>query len=146
MGAETPYWGRYMWPAMPIFELVRAIPVKIHVWKFGSDWLNLSRVIVSTNIQRKRINPRLGRVTFDLWYPFSNSVDIFQSKVMCENLVWTGWNRRNVNFHGWGWSPLLEGVACELRCPFSNTAELFQSKVMCENLVWIGWAFQELSR
>ena len=29
----------YMWPAMPIFELGRAIPVKSHVWKFGPDWL-----------------------------------------------------------------------------------------------------------
>ena len=34
-----------MWPAMPIFELGQAIPVKSHVWKFGSDWLRLSRVI-----------------------------------------------------------------------------------------------------
>ena len=49
-GAETPYYGGYMWPAMPIFEFGRAIPVKSHVWTFGSDWLSLSRVIVSTNI------------------------------------------------------------------------------------------------
>ena len=46
--------GGYMWPAMPIFELDRAIPVKSHVWKFGSDWLSFSRVIVSTNIQKKK--------------------------------------------------------------------------------------------
>ena len=49
-GAETPYEGGYMWPAMPKFELGRANPVKSHVWKFSSDWLSLSRVIVSTNI------------------------------------------------------------------------------------------------
>ena len=39
---------------------------------------------------------------FDLRYPFSNSADLFQSKVMCENLVWIGWNRRYVDFHGGG--------------------------------------------
>ena len=42
--------GCYMWPAMPSFELGRAIPVKSHVWKFVLDWVSLSRVIVSTNI------------------------------------------------------------------------------------------------
>ena len=31
---------------MPIFELGWAIPTKSHVWKFGSDWLSLSRVII----------------------------------------------------------------------------------------------------
>ena len=36
--AETPYYGGYMWLAMPIFELGWAIPVKGHVWKFGLDW------------------------------------------------------------------------------------------------------------
>ena len=53
-GAEAPYRGGYMWPAMPIFELGRPIPVKSHVWKFCSDWLNLSSVIVSTNIKKKK--------------------------------------------------------------------------------------------
>ena len=38
-------------------------------------------------------------VTFDLWCPFSDSDALFQSKVMCENLVWIGWNRRYVKFH-----------------------------------------------
>ena len=38
--------GGYMWPAMPIFELGRGCIDKSHVWKFGSDWLRLSRVIV----------------------------------------------------------------------------------------------------
>ena len=41
--------GGYMCPTMPVFELGRVIPLKSHVWKFGSDWLSLSRVIVSTN-------------------------------------------------------------------------------------------------
>ena len=29
-------------------------------------------------------------ITFDLRCPFSNSDELFQSKVMCENLVWIG--------------------------------------------------------
>ena len=41
--------GGYMWPVMPIFELGRAFLDKSHVWKFGLDWLRLSRVIVVTN-------------------------------------------------------------------------------------------------
>ena len=41
--------GGYMWPAMPIFELGRGCLDKSHVWKFGSDWLRLSRVIVRKN-------------------------------------------------------------------------------------------------
>ena len=45
-GAEAPIKGGYMWPAMPIFKLGLAIPIKSHVWKFGSDWLSLSRVII----------------------------------------------------------------------------------------------------
>ena len=43
---KPPIKGGYMWPAMPIFKLGLAIPNKSHVWKFGSDWLNLSRVII----------------------------------------------------------------------------------------------------
>ena len=70
-GTEAHYWGSYMWPAMPIFELGRAISVKSHVWKFGLDWLILSRVILSTNIhyKKKKItdapeNSILGKILF----------------------------------------------------------------------------------
>ena len=71
-------------------------------------------------------NPLLRGVTFDLWCPFSNSDEIFQSKVMCENLVWIGWNRRDVNFEGGGRPPNRGGgVTCDLRCQFSNLAEVF---------------------
>ena len=35
-------------------------------------------------------SPLLGGLTFDLRCPFSNSDELFQSKVMCENLVWIG--------------------------------------------------------
>ena len=59
----------------------------------------------------------IRRVTFDLWCPFSNSDVLFQSKVMCSDLLWIGWNQRYVNFE--------EGITCDLWCPFSNLAELF---------------------
>ena len=47
--AKPPIRGGYMWPVMPIFELGWAILVNSHVWKFGLDWLSLSKVIVVTN-------------------------------------------------------------------------------------------------
>ena len=50
----SPIRGGYMWLAMPIFELGRAFLDKSHVWKFGSDWLRLSRVIVLTNKKKKK--------------------------------------------------------------------------------------------
>ena len=105
VGAEPPYWGSCMCPAMPIFGFGWAIPVKSHLCKFGSDWLSLSRVIVSTNIFLWGRNPLLGGVIFDLWCPFLNSDELFQSKVMCGNLVWIDWNRRYVNFEGGGRLP-----------------------------------------
>ena len=40
MGQTPPIrGGGHIWTVMPIFELGWAIPVKIHVWKFGLDWL-----------------------------------------------------------------------------------------------------------
>ena len=48
-GGWPPVRGGYMWPAMSIFELGRGFLDKSPVWKFGSDWLRLSRVIVGTN-------------------------------------------------------------------------------------------------
>ena len=41
-----------------------------------------------------------GGVTFDILCSFSNSDELFQSKVMCENLVWIGSNQRYVKFQG----------------------------------------------
>ena len=83
-------------------------------------------------------------VTCGLWHPFSNSAELFQSKVMWK--IWFGLVEIGgmLSLRG-AEDPLLGGVTCDLRCPSSNLAELFQSKVMCENLVRIGWAFQELS-
>ena len=94
---------------MPIFGLGRAIPGKSHLCKFSSDWLSPSRVIVSTNIFLFGRLPLLGGVTFELWCPFLNSDELFQSKFMCGNLVWIGWNRRHVNFEGGGRPPVRGG-------------------------------------
>ena len=75
-GEKTPIRGGYMWPVMPIFKLAIAIPVKSHVWKFGSDCLSLSRVIIW--IFRGGRNPLLGglHVTcnahFRTWLSYSS--------------------------------------------------------------------------
>ena len=53
---------------MPIFELVRAIPVKSHLWKFGSDWLSLSRVIVVTVKKKIYINFSTSEITYQGGY------------------------------------------------------------------------------
>ena len=94
--------------------------------------------------------PRIREVTCGLWCPFSNLAEVFQSKVMCENLVWIGKAFQELScpqtffWGGGGRSPLV-GATCDLWWPFSNLDEIFQSKVMRENLVQIRWAFQELS-
>ena len=139
------HWG-VTWPAIPILELFLAIPVKSHVWKFGSDWLSLSRVIVSTNIPKKKKKKQSGGLHLTCDTHFWTRLT-FSSQKSCVK-IWFGL----VEIRGMlisrgvgGRSPLLEGVTCDLRCPFSYIAELFQSKVMCENLVRSGWAFQELS-
>ena len=87
-GKKPTIRGGYVWPAMPIFELGWAIPVKSHVWKFGLDWLSLSRVIIWI-FQGE--GPPISGVTCDLRCPFLDLAELFQSKVMCENLVQIGW-------------------------------------------------------
>ena len=93
-------------------------------------WLGLVEPFKSSRVHKHfsggggGINPLLVRVTFDLWCPFSNSDELFQSKVMWENLVCIGWNRRYGNVEEGGRPPLW-GVTCDLWCPFSNLAELF---------------------
>ena len=140
-GQKPPIKGGYMWPAMPIFELGLAIPVKSCVWKFGSDWLSLSRVIIW--IFRGGRNPLLGGFACDLQCPLSDLDELFQSKVICVNLVRIGWAFQELScpqtfFYG-GRNPLLGRVTFDLWSPFLNSGEIFQSKVMCGNLVWIGW-------
>ena len=94
---------------MSIFGFGWAIPVKSHLCEFGSGWLSLSRVIAShKHFSRGQKPPIRGGVAFDLWCPFLNSDELFQSKFMCGNLVWIGWKRRFVNFEG-GERPPVRG-------------------------------------
>ena len=60
-GQKPPIKGGYMWPAMPIFEHGWAFSLKSHVWKFGPDWLSLSRVILSTN--KHSLHPKKKKIT-----------------------------------------------------------------------------------
>ena len=49
--------------AMPIFKFSRALPIKNHVWKFGVDWLSLSRVIVLKK-KKKKTHTQLKTISF----------------------------------------------------------------------------------
>ena len=87
-------------------------------------------------------NPLLGGgggVKFDLWCPFSNSDELFQSKVLCENLVWIGWNWRYVNFRWWGGggrSPLLGGLHVAGNAHFRTWLSYFSQKSCVK--IWFG--------
>ena len=120
-----------MWPAMPIFDLSQAIPVKSHVWKFGSDWLTLSRDIVSTNKQtNKHTNMQTNMQTYKqtskkkkaskgarLWCARRGSYNnqkhwkIWESALFSGYYMWLKFhqNRRYLIFQG-GRSPLLRGL------------------------------------
>ena len=123
VGAETPYWGGCKWPAMPIFGLGWAIPVKSHLCKFGSDWLSLSRVIVSTNIFLWGRHPLLGGSHLNCDAHFWTRMSYSSQKSCVE--IWFGL----VEIGGMlilrgAEDPLLGGVTCDLRCPFLNLAEV----------------------
>ena len=92
----------------PFSDLAELFQAKVICVNLVLDWLSPSRVIVSTNIFLWGRLPLLGGVTFELWCPFLNSDELFQSKFMCGNLVWIGWNRRHVNFEGGG-RPTVRG-------------------------------------
>ena len=109
VGEEAPYYG---WLHVTCNAHFRTQPSYSSQKSCVKIWFGLVEPFKSYrgNIKKKKNNPQLGGVTFGLWCPCSNSSDQFQSKVMCENLVWIGWNRRYVNFQGVGKSPLLEGA------------------------------------
>ena len=72
--------------------------------------------------------PPIRGVTYDLQCPFSNLVELFQSKVTCKfGSDWLSFSRVTVstNIFLWGRNPLLGGVTSDLRCPFLNLAEVF---------------------
>ena len=123
-GVRPAQLGGLMWPAMPIFEPGRAILVKSHVWKFGLDWLSLSRVIVSTNIFRGAY-PQMGgglHLTCDAHFRTQMS---YSSKTLGDN-IWFGLVEiGSMPMLREAEDPLLGGVTCDLQCPFLNLAELF---------------------
>ena len=83
-------------------------------WNYG----NLSYLVANTyDLNFIKIGDIwiFGGVTFDLWYSFLNWDELFQSKAMCENLVWIGWNWRYVNFRGGG-TPIRWRVGLHVTC------------------------------
>ena len=82
--------------------------------------------------------PLLGGVTFDLRCPFSNSDELFQSKVMCENLVGLDWLKSEAcYFSGGGEMSPFSGVICDLQCPFPNFWPSYSSQKSCVK-IWLG--------
>ena len=115
---RNPLLRGYMWPAMPIFELSWAILVKSHMWKFGSYWLGLSRVFVSTNIF-----PGVGPET-----PISGRGGYSWPVMPIFELGWAIPVKSHVWKFGLDWlkmEPLLGWVTHDLWGPFSNLAKVF---------------------
>ena len=189
-GAEGPIrkggGGGCKWPAMPIFKIGRAIPVKSHEWKFGSDWLSLSsycgnrqKIKDKTSKMAQLWSAREGLAIIEgIWksgnlpYLVANIYGLHFIKIGGTwffrgqkppirglTIIVRNWNYGNLSYlvantyglnsikiggisifrGGGGQRRPIRGVTFDLRCPFSNLGELFQSKVMSENLVWIGW-------
>ena len=120
-----------------------AIPVKSRV----EIWFGLVEPFKSYHLNFPwGQKPPIRGVVWDLQCPFSDLAELFQSKVICVNLVRISWafqelSRPQTFFYG-GRNPQLGGVTFDLWCPFLNSDELFQPKVMCGNLVWIGWKWR----
>ena len=90
-------------------------------------------------------SPLLGGVTCDLRYPFSNSDELFQSKVMCENLVRIGWafQELSIEFSGVGGgvggrNALLGGLHVTCNAHF-RTWPNYSSQKSCVK-IWFGLA------
>ena len=146
-GAEAPIRG-YMWPAIPIFELVRAIPVKSHVWKFGWNWLSLSRVIVSTDKKKKMNFPGGGgqksplgglHLTFDAHFELGWAIPV-------KSHVWKfglDWFKSEVCKISGGQKPPIKGSHMWPVMPIFVHGRAISVK----RLVWkFGWDWLSLSR
>ena len=92
----------------------------LHFNKIGGIW--------TLRVGRK---PLFGLVAFELWCSFSNSGELFQSKVMCENFAWIGCNRRYVNIQG-GRSP-YQVFTCACDAHF-QTWQSYSSQKSCVSL------------
>ena len=122
---------------MPIFKLALAIPVKSHVWKFGLDWLSLSSYLNFPWGQK----PPIRGVACDLQCPFSNLAELFQSKIICVNLVRIGWALQELScpqtfFYG-GRNPLLGGAYIWPVMPIFLTRMSYSSQKSCME-IWFG--------
>ena len=172
---------------MPIFELGWAIPVKSHMWKFGWEWVSLSRVIVVTSKQKIKLKNKASKASrlwtvqrgaYNNWkhlkfweaalfsgilmVSISSKLEVFDFSggrsplvgglTIIEGiwnyghllyLVANGYRLYFIKIGGiWivrGQKTPIGGVTFDLWCPFSNLAELFQSKVICKTLGWTGW-------
>ena len=139
---------------MPIFELARVIPVKSHVWKFGSDWLSLSRVIVVTDRKKKNglnviktggiwIFLGGGQKTPIRWGYMWPAMPIFElgwaiPVKICENLVRIGWAFQELSFEfpGRGRNTLLGGLHVACNAHF-RTWPSYSSQKSCVK-IWFG--------
>ena len=110
-GQKTPIRGTYNdkkkdWNYRNLPYLV-ANTYGLNVIKIGGIWIFWGQ------------KPPIRGVTCDLWCPFMNSDELFQSKVMCENLVQIGWAFQELSFEfsgGVGARNLLLGglhVTCD---------------------------------
>ena len=129
-----------MWPAMPIFELGLAIPVKSHVWKFGSDWLSLSRVIIWIFLGGR--NPLSGglHVTcnahFRTWLSYSSQ----KSSVQIWFRLVEPFKSYRVHKHfSMGQKPPIRGGYIWPVMPIFELGWAIPVKSHGWNLVWIGW-------
>ena len=135
--AEAPIKGGYMWPAMPIFKFGLAIPIKSHVWKFGSDWLSLSRVIIW--IFRGGRNPLLGGCKWPAMPIFGLGWAIPVKSHLCKfGLDWLSLSRVIVstNIFLWGRHPLLGGLHLNCDAHFWTRMSYSSQKSCVE--IWFG--------
>ena len=112
----------HMWAAMSTFVHGRAISVKCLVWKFGSDWLSLSRVIVVTDKKKKKKNfcgAEKPLLEGGYIWPLMPIFELRWTRLFQSSHVWKfglDWLKSEVcKISGDGRSPLLGGlhVTCD---------------------------------
>ena len=136
-GQKPPIKGGYMWPAMPIFELGLAIPVKSHVRKFGLDWLSLSRVIIW--IFRGGRNPLLGGCMWPAMSIFGFGWAIPVKSHLCKfGSDWLSLSRviASTNIFLWSRNPLLGGLHLTCDAHFWTRMNYSSQKSCVE--IWFG--------
>ena len=97
---------------MPIFDLGRAFLDKSHVWKFGSDWLRLSRVIVVTKKKKKKIT---DLAQFNILTEFSFRADNKNKKIITSKSSWL-WSTWKGAYNNWKHLKFWESVLFSGEC------------------------------